>query len=355
MFLGIEIGGTKLQLGIGPGDGTLAGLWRGTADIAAGPEGIRKQITAAVPELLHQSDIDRSQIAGVGIGFGGPVNDATRTIIKSHQIEGWDDFPFADWIADMLGWPAILGNDADVAGLAEALFGAGKGLSPIFYITIGSGIGGGLIINGEIYRGCGRGAAEIGHLRVPGLLVFHRGYVVFPLGWYEGSVAIGIETPPPVPGPPAASFAFSPLEELTSGWALGRLARLDPFGRIDPDSPLYRLVCGQKDRITAAHIGQAAAQGDRHAMSVLMASWEYLSEGIAQVITLLCPRRIVIGGGVSLLGERLLFEPLRERVAAKVFKAFAECYDIMPAALGEEVVVHGALALARRRIQETAP
>src|SRR5439155_13183428 len=102
---------------------------------------------------------------GVGIGFGGPVDDATRTIIKSHQIEGWDNYPMADWITEITGWPAVLGNDADVAGLAEALFGAGKGLSPIFYITIGSGIGGGLIIDGEIYRGCGHGAAEIGHTK----------------------------------------------------------------------------------------------------------------------------------------------------------------------------------------------
>src|SRR5919204_5004056 len=97
---------------------------------------------------------------------GGPVDDVTRTVIKSHQIAGWDGFPLADWIADLVGVPAVLGNDADVAGLAEALFGAGKGLSPIFYVTIGSGIGGGLIINGEIYRGAGKGAAEVGHLRL---------------------------------------------------------------------------------------------------------------------------------------------------------------------------------------------
>src|SRR5437764_14111908 len=164
MYLGIEIGGTKLQLGVGAGDGVLAGLWRGTVDVAAGPDGIRRQIVAALPELLQCIGIDRSQLKGVGIGFGGPVDDATHTVIKSHQIEGWDDFPLADWVSDLIELPAVLGNDADVAGLAEALFGAGKGLSPIFYITIGSGIGGGLIINGEIYRRVGRGAAEIGHM-----------------------------------------------------------------------------------------------------------------------------------------------------------------------------------------------
>src|SRR5437763_2461870 len=105
-YLGIEIGGTKLQLGVGPDDGRLRGLWRGTVDVAAGPEGIRRQITAAVPELLAKANVDRTQVRGVGIGFGGPVDDATRTIIKSHQIAGWDNFPLAAGVTDMLGWPA---------------------------------------------------------------------------------------------------------------------------------------------------------------------------------------------------------------------------------------------------------
>src|SRR5262245_45913994 len=144
-YLGIEIGGTKLQLGVGPDDGRLRGLWRGTVDVAVGGEGIRRQIQAAVPELLASSGVSRQDILGVG----GPIDDATRTVIRSNQIHGWDDFPLADWVSEVVGLPAVLGNDADVAGLAEALHGSGKGLSPIFYITIGSGIGGGLIINGE--------------------------------------------------------------------------------------------------------------------------------------------------------------------------------------------------------------
>src|SRR5262245_14816558 len=139
MYLGTEIGGSKLQLGVGQGDGKLAGLWRDSVDVAAGAERIRRQITQAEPESMNQTKTERSQIQGIGIGFGGPVDDATRTVIKSHQIEGWNNFPLASWIEDLLGWPVVLGNDADVAGLAEALFGAGKGLSPIFYITIGSG------------------------------------------------------------------------------------------------------------------------------------------------------------------------------------------------------------------------
>jgi len=317
MYLGIEIGGTKLQLGVGAGDGTLAGLWRGSVDVAAGAEGIRRQILAAVPELLQKSNLNGPQLRGVGIGFGGPVDDNTRTVIKSHQIQGWDGFPLADWVADMLGLPAVLGNDADCAGLAEALFGAGKGLSPIFYITIGSGIGGGLIINGEIYRGCGIGAAEIGHLR------------------------ISFDEP-------------DTLEDRSSGWGIARLARrlLSSDLPTAKESILHRLVEGDVARLTAQHVAQAAGAGDRLARETLAIAQVPLAVSICNMIVLFCPRRIVIGGGVSLIGEELLFAPLRERVAQNVFEPFADCYDIVPAALGEEVVIHGALALARKKLAD---
>lgn len=315
MYLGLEIGGTKLQLGIGPGDGTLVALWRGTVDPAAGGQGIRKQIVAAVPELLTSAGLERGRLRGVGIGFGGPVDDTTRTVIKSHQIEGWDSFPLAAWIEELLGLPAVLGNDADVAGLAEALFGAGKGLSPIFYITIGSGIGGGLIVNGEIYRGCGRGAAEIGHLRLP------------------------IET--------KEGIRYRLLEEIASGWAIQESARSE-IDRANNGAMFLRQIVGQAEQLSALHVGQAAKAGDDFSWYILYRAWESLAGAICHMIALLSPRRVVIGGGVSLMGETVFFEPLRQLVAERVFQPYAGCYDIVPAALGEEVVIHGALALARR-------
>jgi glucokinase len=305
VYLGIEIGGTKLQLGVGPDDGKLAALWRGTVDVAAGPDGIRRQIASAVPELLQRANLDRSRLRGVGIGFGGPVDDATRTIIKSHQIDGWDNFPLADWISDVVGLPAALGNDADVAGLAEALHGAGKGLSPIFYITVGSGIGGGFIINGEIYRGVGRGAAEIGHLR----------------------------------------YNHSPVESYASGWGIENSASVMLEGQTDR---LLQQIAGARP-ITAHIISLAAERGDHISLAAIEKALTVLAEAICHVMALLCPHRIVIGGGVSLIGEKLFFEPLRGFVAERVFKPFAGLTDIVPAALGEEVVVHGAIALARKR------
>lgn len=298
MFLGIEIGGTKLQLGIGAGDGVLKARWRGDVDVAAGGEGIRCQILQTVPRLLADAKLQHGDIRGIGVGFGGPVDDARRTVIKSHQIDGWHDFPLADWIAQMLGRPAVLGNDADVAGLAEAHHGAGKGLSPIFYITIGSGIGGGFIVNGDIYRGQGRGGAEIGHLRV-----------------FDPS-----------------SGKEDLLEHVASGWAIGRRAR-------------HRLG----DTITAQGVGDAARRGDLLALDVLRETCDALWQAIRHVIVLLCPRRIIIGGGVSLMGD-VLFRPLNDRLAQLDFEPFRGMTDIVPAALGEDVVVHGALTLAATKL-----
>jgi len=326
MYLGIEIGGTKLQLGVGPDDGKLRGLWRGGVDVADGPEGLRRQIVAAVPELLAKAGISRGELRGVGIGFGGPVDDATHSVIKSHQIEGWDDFPLADWISEVVSLPAVLGNDADVAGLAEALHGAGKGLSPIFYITIGSGIGGGFIINGEIYRGCGRGAAEIGHLQ-------------FKTYW--------IRDPPFILDSPTET-----LEQLTSGWGIAETAKYCIVKERPIRSILYSKAQDRSRPLTAKDVALAARQGDAFAESILNTSVGYLADAICHVIALLCPRRIVIGGGVSLMGEKLLFEPLRRMLAERVFKPFAGLTDIVPATLGEEVVVHGAIALVRKRLAD---
>jgi glucokinase len=281
MYLGIEIGGTKLQLGVGPGDGTLAALVRERVDPAAGAAGIRAQIVAAMGQL------DRASLRAVGIGFGGPVNDHRRCTIKSHQIAGWDDFPLADWCEQQLSIPARLGNDADLAGLAEAKFGAGRGHDPVFYMTIGSGIGGGLIIGGRTYRGTGLGAAEIGHLRM------------------------------------RTADGFATLEDLCSGWSLQR-----------------------RSGLSVPELAARCQRGDAAASQLLNDAWSHLADALCHVIALICPARIVIGGGVALLGDQL-FEPLRALVAERVFQPFADSYEIVPAALGEEVVVHGALALVR--------
>jgi glucokinase len=298
MFLGIEIGGTKLQLGVGRGDGVLVKLWRGSVQPECGGEGIRQQILHAVPQLLGDSGLSLADIQRVGVGFGGPTDDATQTVVKSHHIHGWDGFPLAAWLTDLLGKPCVLSNDADVAGLAEALHGAGRGYDPLFYITVGTGIGGGLIVNGQMYRGVGRGAAEIGHVR------------------------------PSVQLDPPGGI----LEEYASGTGLG----------VRGSRALGRTVTG-------AEVSALAKRGDPVCRRILAEACEALAENICTVIKLLCPRRVIIGGGVSLIGDELFFDPIRRAVAERGMTALAGRTDIVPAGLGEEVVVHGALALASSR------
>jgi len=325
MFLGIEIGGTKLQLGLGRGDGRLVGLWRGGVDAAAGGEGIRREIVRAAPELLAEAAVVHRDLRGIGVGFGGPTDDATQSVIKSHHVAGWHGFPLAAWLQDRLELPTVICNDADVACLAEALYGAGKGFSPVFYMTVGTGIGGGLVINGEIYRGCGRGAMEAGHLIVN-------------CGTRNAECGMDRQPAIEIPHPDI-------LESFAAGWGIEARARSDP--RFDS----LRQSLGRD--LTVKDLAAAARSGDPAAKDCLQVAIDALTEGIQQVIKLLCPRRIVIGGGVSLMGDDLFFDPLRRKLTASEFPPFAGLTEIVPAALGEEVVVHGALALAQRKLEET--
>ncbi len=303
-YLSIEIGGTKLQLGIGTGNGILEGQIRAGVEVKKGAEGIRQQIIQLIPDLLSQMNLNIRAIRGIGIGFGGPLDSKQQKIIKSHQILGWDDFPISEWLSNQVQKPVVAGNDADVAGLAEAHFGAGKGASPIFYITVGSGIGGGFIIDGQIYQGVGRGAAEIGHLQ---------------LGPLFSSEMI------------SASNNLEVLEKRASGWGIASHAQ--------------RLL--NDPNITSPQVWLLADQNNRAAQQVIGAALDALALAICQVIALLCPARIVIGGGVSLIGEKHFFEPIRDRVEKWVFPPFRDLFQIVPAALGEEVVLHGGIALAK--------
>jgi predicted NBD/HSP70 family sugar kinase len=173
-YLGIEIGGTKLQIAVGRGEGEpCRAFWRGQVEASQRAVRIQQQIVEGVDELLARARLDRAQIAGVAVGFGGPVDTRRGLIVTSHQVAGWENFPLVKWFDVNFGWPAVLHNDADTAAFAEARFGAGKGFDPVLYVTVGSGIGGGLICGGKIFRGSGAGAMEIGHLR-PGNAPYRR-------------------------------------------------------------------------------------------------------------------------------------------------------------------------------------
>jgi glucokinase len=339
MYLGIEIGGTKIQVAVGPGNGgPLLALERFEVDREAGAKAIRERIAEIGLGL-----IERHHPLAAGIGFGGPIDCVVGRTIKSHQIEGWHDFPLVDWCRQTLGLPVGVANDADTAGLAEARFGAGTGRRVVFYITVGSGIGGATILDGQIFRGGSGVASEIGHLR-PGL---------------------------------HADRPELTVESIASGWAITAAAQTRLTDRVshslgkiissgrpeDAESVRQRLIeteeaeeefaadllerCdGQLERLTTKLLGQAASDGNRLAEELFAHAVQTLAWAVAQMITLLSPEVVVIGGGVPLIGEPLFFAPLRQQVNRYVFPPLRGTYRILPAALGEEVVLHGALALA---------
>lgn len=324
MFLGIEIGGTKLQLGVGGGDRAhFEAFERYDVDPEPGAEGILQQIRDAAQGLMKRFEIQR-----VGFGFGGPVDGATGRVITSHQISGWTGIPLVDWVRENLNLPAVLGNDCDCAALAEARYGSGKGARTVFYVTVGTGVGGGLVIDQRVHGTDRPAAAEIGHLR---------------------------------PGP-AADDAHATVESIASGWGIAATARacllneaersqdrLLPTGRpvlADVDrTDLLNRCGGNPESLTTRMIGEAAIEGSNGARAILSTATDTLGWAVAQVMSLIAPDVVVIGGGVSLIGDELFYEPVREAVRRYVFPPLRDACCIAAPQLGEEVVVHGAIAL----------
>jgi len=339
MYLGIEIGGTKLQLGIGSGDGPpLMELERIDVQPGRGAEPIRRQIARAARLL-----IERHGIRAVGIGFGGPVDAEAGRTITSHQVEGWQDFPLGEWCRQTLNLPIVLANDSDCAGLAEARFGAGKGHRVVFYTNVGSGIGGSLAVDGQLYRGGSGVAAEVGHLR-PGLQFDRPDQTLESIASGFGiTAAVQARLTDPASHPLDSQVHLARPSQPDA--VRQRLIEREEADEKDAADLLERCE-GQADRLTTKIVAQAALAGNRIARDVFNHACQAFGWGIAQMVTLVAPDIVVVGGGVSLVGDELLFIPLRNHVRRYVFPPLDGTFDIVPAQLGEEVVLHGALALA---------
>jgi glucokinase len=335
--LGIEIGGTKLQFGLGAGDGTISRLVRRQVEPSLGAEGVRGQIVDATRDML-------TEIRSIGIGFGGPVDADRGVVIKSNQIARWENFPLVDWVRTALGIERVtLQNDADTAALGEARFGAGRGLSPVLYVNSGSGIGGGLIVDGKIYRGSGLGAIEIGHVVLDDVRV--------------GETYVNEDTTFPI---------MTTLEDVASGWGMVRNAARNAntrrlFGSVglavgDADDGLLAMAGGDPKRITMPMIVRSARENPTGlAARILSRATISMGRVLANAVTLLAPRRVILGGGVSLIGDDLWLDPIRQYVDERVFSPFRGTFDVVRAELGEDVVVHGALALARDACDRPSP
>jgi glucokinase len=299
LYIGIEIGGTKLQIVLGNQLAEITQRRRFDVVKSDGGEGIRRQIASALPELLNHQ-----KISGVGVGFGGPVDWRTGKICCSHQIEGWSDFEFGQWLQTITGAPVRIDNDANTACLAEALKGAGRASNPVFYVTMGSGVGGGLVVNEQIYHGAIPGEAEIGHVRLE-----KTGRIV---------------------------------EESCSGWAVDKKIREGI--QKHPESILRQMISSKRGA-EAQFLRPALESHDPLATEILQETAEDLAFGLSHVTHLAHPQVIVLGGGLSLVGEKLR-EAVQHHLSRFIMHAFAPGPEIRLAALGEDVVPVGALLLA---------
>jgi glucokinase len=301
LLLGIEIGGTKTQAVIGTADGAILERARFSVRREEGAEGIRRDLA----KVLHEW-CGRFTFAGVGVGFGGPVSWRTGQICCSVHVEGWSGFPLAQWLEEITGCRVLVENDANTAALAEARFGAGSGMSPVFYTNSGTGVGGGLILEGEIYHGAEPGEAEFGHLRL------------------DQSGAI--------------------VEDVCSGRAVD--ARIRRLAAQHPASVLSKLALADPGG-EARHLRAALQAGDAWAADLLHDIASALAFALSHVTHLFHPQAVVLGGGLSLLGEAWRGAVAKE-LPQFLMAAMQPGPAVLLSAFGEDVVPRGALELARR-------
>ena len=296
--LGIEIGGTKQQIIAGDNQGNIVDRCRFGMEPNANASDIQKRITEELPKLITAHQPER-----IGVGFGGPVDIAQGKVATSHQIEGWSGFPLRDWLHDLSGLPVVIENDANSAALAEAVRGAGRGFNPAFYMNMGSGVGGGLIINGKIYHGTAPGEVEFGHLRLDP----------------DGTT----------------------VEDRCSGWAVDNAIR--DAAKNNPDCPLAQLLVKETGG-EAKYLAESLAQDDPVAQDILDTLTHDLAFALSHVTHLFHPQVVILGGGLSLVSA-----PLRKGIEKQLPQFLMETYGNGPqlklAELGEDAVPVGALLL----------
>jgi glucokinase len=283
--LAIDIGGTKFTLAAFDGDRMVRSESHPT-DKAGGRDWMLAQIAAIIAEWRRDFRFERC-----GVGFGGPVNFAEQTVALSTHVGGWRNFHLSAHLADLLGTPVVMDNDANVGALGEALYGAGCGFSPLFYMTLSTGIGGGIYYagttgdDGKIWRGADSYGGEIGHLTIR------------------------------PDGPECLCGAFGCYERMCCGLWLER----------DHGKPAKELM--QDPEFVQRYVVDLAL-------------------GLKACIMLLNPARIVIGGGISKAGDAL-FVPLRAELRRAITSWSQARIDLAPAALGDASVLYGALALVK--------
>lgn len=309
--IGIDVGGTNVKIALVDDSGKI--IYSNSVPTRAemGYEYTVNNIKQAIYDLLKETKLEAKEIEGIGFGFPGQVDYKSGVVRLAPNIPGWVDVPIAKMIEDEFHIPTRVDNDVRCAALGELKYGAGKGCENLICITVGTGIGSGLIVNGKLVRGASNAAGEIGHIK----LQIHD-------------------------GPICGCGDTGCMEAFASGPAIVAMAEEYILGG---KSTKYREMANGGD-ITPFIVAEAAKAGDPVARRIFSRIGEYIGIGMASVVNLLNPEKIIIGGGVADAGD-ILLDPLKDTLKKRAMKIAGETVEVVSAQLGNTAGVIGASLL----------
>jgi len=310
-FLGIDIGGTKTIVAVADEKGIIIAQERINTPRERGPDAVLWEIVSAANRLLRNASFSVRDIKAIGVGCGGPLDREKGIILSAPNLSGWKNLPIAEYFTNTLSAPTYIENDVNLAALGEARRGHGVGRDPMAYFNIGTGIGGGIIIDSQLYRGCGN-AGEFGH------------QIILP------------------DGPKCLCGRRGCLEALASGTSIARRAR--EYLASVPGSAILRYA-GVIESVSAEHVALAAQDGDPLALQIWQETGEYVGLGVANVVNILHPRLVVLGGGVVKVGAVLL-EHIQRTLSERAMVELVRDVELLPSLLGDQAGIVGAICLA---------
>lgn len=313
LILAIDLGGTKFVAAVVSSTGEI-GLRQYKLTLAdEGPEAVIRRMLETIDDLIRNAGLTSSSLSGIAIAAAGAIDSARGIVTASPNLPGWHDVPLKDIVVKATGIRTVVLNDANAAALGEHAYGAGKGVNNLIYITVSTGIGGGIIINGKLYGGACGSAGEIGHTTID----------INGLRCNCGNIGC--------------------LETLASGKAVAREAqRLISGGA---RTCMLELAEGELQNVTAQTVSAAAQRGDATAKAIIARAAGYLGVGLVNLVNIFNPEMIVVGGGMSKMGDSLL-DGARSVVAERAFQLSAQAVRIVPSQLGDNAGILGAVAFA---------
>ncbi len=310
--VGIDIGGTKLATVVANDSGNILSKVRRPTDAEKGPEYAIRLLFEMVNETVAQANLEQEAISAIGVSCGGPLDTKTGIVYSPPNLPGWDAFPLKVQLESEFKVSVIIENDANACALAEYRFGGGRGYNSVLYMTMSTGIGGGIVIDGKIYHGANDSAGEVGH------------QILLPDGPLCGCGKRGC------------------LEALCSGPAIARRAK--EAIQKESNTTILALTDGHIDAVKSEHVLAAARQGDMLALKLVEETAYYMGWGIANLVNILNPD-IVLLGTVAIAAGDLLLEPIRKTVSNFAMARPAEVVQIIPAQLGDSLGDLAAVAL----------